>query len=157
MLTGLRLKTSVSCWMTSAWPMFVSLILFVSPGSRSPDRLQGPTIVNKLLLLFISLARWVKTFWWARLEVIQEMRPPVLPPHCRSLCSVISAAPSVRESFCFMQKTIQDDTQQPSARTDCWIKGTNLINWVNNFSHPHASCHINVVKLWLSLSFRSMM
>lgn len=44
------------------------------------------------------------------------------------LCIVISAALSVRESFCFMQKTIQDDTQQPSARTDCWIKGTNLIN-----------------------------
>lgn len=44
------------------------------------------------------------------------------------LCVVISAAPSVRESFCFLQKTIQDDTQQPSARSDCWIKGTNLVN-----------------------------
>lgn len=78
MITGLRLGTSVSYWIKSAWPLFVSLI-----GSRSPDRLKGPTVVNKLLLLlFISLVRWVKTLWWAGLEVIQEMWPPSFLPLC---------------------------------------------------------------------------
>lgn len=77
MLTGLRLGTSVSYCMTSVWPLFVSLM-----GSRSPDRLKGQTIVNKLLLLFISLVRWVKTLWCPGLEVIQEMWPPsFLPQH----------------------------------------------------------------------------